>query len=101
MLKANMPVGRANELARQGKLGRTITSVLEDLKPEAAYFTDDHGQRTGYLFLEIDDSSEIPRIAEPWFLALDASVEIHAVMKPEDLARAGTHMERAAKKFGP
>ena len=39
-------------------------------------------------------------IAEPWFLALDAAVEIHPVMAPADLAKAAPFMDEAAKKYG-
>ena len=63
------------------------------------YFTDDKGQRTGYLFLEMQDASQIPAIAEPWFLAFNAGIEIHPVMVPEDLARAGSAIEAAVKKY--
>jgi hypothetical protein len=46
------------------------------------------------------DASQIPAIAEPWFLAFNASIEIHPVMVPEDLSRAGSAIEVAVKKYG-
>jgi hypothetical protein len=99
LVKANIPVEAGNQAARAGKLGATIQSILADLKPEAVYFTDDNGQRTAFLFLEMNDASQIPAIAEPWFLALNASIEIHPVMVPDDLARASSAIEAAAKKY--
>ena len=33
------------------------------------------GRRTGILIIDLTDASDIPRIAEPWFLALNASIE--------------------------
>ena len=69
LVKVNIPVDAGNASAKAGKLGTTIQSILADLKPEAAYFTDDNGQRTAFLFLEMKDASQIPAVAEPWFLA--------------------------------
>ena len=99
LLKVIMDVEAGNRLAKAGKLGTTIQSILADLKPEAAYFLDTNGQRSGLLFLEMQDASQIPAIAEPWFLALNASVEIHPVMVPGDLAKAGSAIEAAVKKY--
>src|SRR5919108_5320660 len=99
LLKVNIPVESGNAAAKAGTLGTTIQSILADLKPEAVYFTDDKGQRTGYLFLDMQDASQIPAIAEPWFLAFGASIEIHPVMVPEDLTRAGPAIEQAVKKY--
>jgi hypothetical protein len=99
LLKVNIPVEAGNAAAKAGKLGTTIQTILAELKPEAAYFTDDNGQRTGFLFLEMQDASRIPAIAEPWFLAFNASIAIHPVMVPEDLAKAGTAIEAAVKKY--
>ena len=88
------------ERAKNGFVGSTIQSILTDLKPEAVYFTDNNGQRAGFIFLEMQDASQIPAIAEPWFLAFNASLEIHPVMTPEDLAKAGGAIEAAVKKYG-
>ena len=99
LLKVNIPVESGNAAAKAGKLGATIQSILAEQKPEAAYFTDDNGQRTALIFLEMKDASQIPAIAEPWFLAFNASVELHPVMVPDDLARAGGAIEQAVKKY--
>ncbi len=99
LLKVNIPVEAGNAAAKAGKLGPTIQSILADLKPEAVYFTADNGQRAGFIFLEMQDASHIPAIAEPWFLAFNASIEIHPVMLPEDLARAGGAIDKAVKRY--
>ena len=99
LVKVNMPVEAGNRLAKAGKLGTTIQSILADLKPETAYFTDNNGQRSGFLFLDMQDASQIPAIVEPWFLAFNASIEIHPVMVPGDLAKAGSAIEAAVKKY--
>ena len=100
LLKVNIPVEAGNAAAKAGKLGEIIQTILADQKPESVYFTDDKGQRTGYIFLEMQDASQIPAIAEPWCLALNASIEIHPVMVPADLAKAGPAIERAVRIYG-
>ena len=100
LVKVNIPVDAGNRAAKAGTMGTTIQSILADLKPEAVYFTDDHGQRTGFLFLDMQDASQIPAIAEPWFLAFHASIEIHPVMVPNDLMQADSAIQAAVKKYG-
>ena len=99
LLKVNIPVDAGNAAAKAGTLGGTIQSILADLKPEAVYFTDDKGQRTAFIFLDMQEASQIPAIAEPWFLAFNAHVEIHPVMVPDDLMKAGPAIEQAVKKY--
>jgi hypothetical protein len=99
LMKVNIPVEAGNAAAKAGKLGATIQSILAELKPEAVYFTDNNGQRAGFIFLELKDAAEIPAIAEPWLLAFNAAIELHPVMVPEDLARAGGGIENAVKKY--
>jgi len=99
LMKVNIPVESGNAAAKTGKLGTTIQSILADLKPEAAYFTDNNGQRTGFIVFEMQDAFRIPAIAEPWFLAFNAGIEIHPVMVPDDLSKAGGAIEKAVKTY--
>jgi hypothetical protein len=100
LLKAEWPVEAGNAAMRSGTLPDTIRSILDDLKPEAAYFLASNGKRTAMLFVEMQDASQIPALAEPWFLAFQASIEMVPVMIPEDLKKAGPAIEQAVKKYG-
>ncbi len=99
LLKVSIPVEKGNAACKAGKLGTTIKAILDEQKPEAAYFTEFEGERTGLIFVDLKDPSEIPVLAEPWFLAFDAAVEFHPAMTPEDLAKAGPAIEAAVKKY--
>jgi hypothetical protein len=100
LLKVTLPVAEANAAAKAGKLGSTIQTIIEEMKPEAAYFTDDDGKRAGYIIFDLKSASQIPSIAEPWMQAFNASIELHPVMVAEDLAKAGPAIDKAVKKYG-
>ena len=99
LLQIEIPVEQGNATIKSGKLPQVIKSVLDELKPEAAYFTEICGKRTGFIIVDIKDASEISKVAEPWFLAFNAAVKLHPVMTFEDLAKAGPSIEAAVKKY--
>lgn len=100
LFKISIPVLEGNMAAVKGKLGSTIESIINQQKPEAAYFGEEEGSRTGYIVVDLKNASEIPRYAEPWFLAFNALIEIHPVMTLQDLKNAGASIEAAAKEYG-
>jgi hypothetical protein len=100
LMKASIPVEAGNATVRNGTIAATIQQILADLKPEAAYFTEDGGQRTGYIFFDMKDSSQVPAVAEPWFLAFNASVTFRPVMTPQDLASGLSGLKDAVDKYG-
>lgn len=100
LLKASMSNEGGNRAVLNGTLASTMKSILDDMKPEATYFTAEDGKRTGYFFLNVQDASEIPGLAEPLFLAFDAEITFSPVMTPQDLMSAGPSIEKAAKKYG-
>jgi hypothetical protein len=100
MITFRIPTERGNAAVRDGSLSDTLQSVLEDLKPEVAYFSDIEGARGGYLVVNMDDASQIPAVAEPLFLAMDATVQVHPVFTPEDMPKAMEGLQQAAQKYG-
>jgi hypothetical protein len=101
LLRVSIPVETGNAAIKAGTLGSTIERILATLKPEAAYFfADDAGNRCGSVVFDMTDSSQMPAIAEPWFLEFKASVSLRPCMSLQDLAKAGPSLAAAAKEFG-
>ena len=100
LLKVSIPTDVGNDRIADGSLSRTIESILNDLKPEAAYFVAEDGQRTAVLFFDLKDSSDLPGVAEPWFLAFNGTVEVTPAMNLDDLMRAAPGIEKAIKSYG-
>lgn len=99
LVKVSLPVEQSNAAFKSGKFAQIVQSIVAEMKPEAAYFTEENGKRGAYIFCDIQDVSQLPAVAEPWFLALNASVEFHPAMTPADLAKAGPAIEQAVKKY--
>jgi hypothetical protein len=100
MMSVSIPVETGNAAAVKGTLVSTIQQILADLRPEAAYFSEDDGARHVTIIFDMRDSSQLPGIAEPWFHALNASVTVRPAMSLQDLADGLHGMQSAAKAYG-
>jgi hypothetical protein len=99
MLMTVLPtVEKFNTLVRKGTAGSTMAKILEAIKPETVYFTEQDGRRSAMLIVDVSDASKVPALAEPWFLAFDADVKFRILMTPQDLQRSG--LEELGKKWG-
>ena len=99
LFKISFPVEAANAAAKKDGL-QAIQRIVQEQKPEAAYFIAEGGKRTGILVMNMGDASQLPAICEPWFLALNAGIEVTPAMVPEDLQKAGPSIEKAVNAYG-
>ncbi len=98
LLNVTFPHDPFNAAVRNGTVGETIDKILKAIKPEAVYFTEQEGHRGAILIVNVENPSQVPALAEPWFLHFHADCKFRIVMTPEDLQRAG--LSELGKKWG-
>ena len=89
LLNVSVPHEPFNTFVRDGTAGQKIGRIVDEIKPEAIYFTEQGGRRGAVVIVDLPEPSKIPALAEPWFLTFNADVEFRVVMSPADLQKAG------------
>ena len=101
VMQISIPVEAGNKAARTGMLGPAFQKMVDAMKPEAAYFTaTSSGERGGFIVFDLADPSQIPAIAEPFFLAFNAKLWFSPATSAADLQKAGPGIEKAVKEYG-
>lgn len=100
ILSVRIPIETGNAALSDPDFGKKMNELLTSIKAQAAYFTCMDGQRGGYIIVDMKDASDLPAIAEPFFLWLKADLTAMPVMRPEDLAKAGPSIAAAVKRWG-
>jgi len=101
VMQISIPVEAGNKAARTGMLGPAFQKMVDAMNPEAAYFTaTSSGERGGFIVFDLADPSQIPAIAEPFFLAFNAKLWFSPAMSAADLQKAGPGIEKAVKEYG-
>jgi len=97
LLHVRFPHEPFNTALKDGTAGTKMRRILDEMKPEAVYFSEYKGRRGAILIVNLDNPSKVPSFAEPWFITFNADCEFHVVMTPEDLAKAG--LDELGKKW--
>lgn len=85
LIRISMDVERGNAVIKDGTLPNLIEETIARLHPEATYFYPEHGKRCAVFVCDMNDQSDIPVIAEPFFLQTGAQVEFIPCMNLDDL----------------
>lgn len=94
LFRATFPAEASNAAIKDGRLEKILQTMVDRLTPEACYFFAECGKRSAFVVFDMKDSSDIPSIAEPFFMELNANVEFAPVMNFDDV-RLG--LEKAFK----
>jgi len=100
MIKFSFPVETGNSAIRDGKVEKVVQGIFEELKPEAAYFFPEGGERAGLFVINMTESSQVAEIAERFFFGLNARIELVPVMAPEDLKIGLSRMQDIIQRYG-
>jgi hypothetical protein len=94
MLKVRTDTEKTNGVIRNGTMTKPIQEAVEQITPEAAHFTSEKGRRTASMFFDVEDSSQMPVISEPFLTHLGAEVSCAPVMNLEDVRKGLAQLER-------
>jgi hypothetical protein len=100
IMKVRFPNETGNIRLKDPLFGKKMKEILSEVKAEAVYFGTICGNRGCYIIVNMDNASQIPAIAEPFFSWLNADIDFIPVMTLEDLAKAGPAIEAVNKKWG-
>jgi hypothetical protein len=89
IVEASFPLEPFNTYVRKGVAGEKIGEVLDSIKPETAYFTDNGLGRGVLMIVDLADMSKVPHITEPLMLNFGATVHYRIAISPDDLQAAG------------
>ena len=85
LMTVEMDAEASSRAIKDGSLPKLMESALEQMHPEAAYFTTHEGHRTAYIVFDLQETSQMVQIAEPFFAAVAAKIDWSPVMNPQDL----------------
>ncbi|WP_421723284.1 hypothetical protein [Bauldia sp.] len=74
MLKVQIPVEAGNRAVADGTMKSIIEDTMEQIKPEAAYFSQEDGLRTIYFVYQVTDNATFAAVHEPLMQGLGARV---------------------------
>ena len=100
MIKFTFPADTGNDAIRSGKFEKVFKQIAQELKPEAAYFFPQGGERGGLIVVDMASSSQIVEIAERFFFGLNAKVEMVPVMALEDLQQGLSGIQGIVQRYG-
>ena len=98
MLKVQIPVEAGNRAVQDGTLPQTLAGFMEEFKPEAAYFLTEGGMRTALFVIDLKKESDIPYVAERFFMGFNAAVTASPVINADDLKAGIAKIENSPKK---
>lgn len=87
MLKVLIPTDAGNDAVKDGSLAKLFGDTIRKLNAEASYFVAQDGLRCALIFFDMKESSELPAIAEPLFMGLNAEIEVIPAMNADDLKK--------------
>jgi hypothetical protein len=85
LMTVEMDTEAGNRGIKEGSLPKLMESLLDQLHPEAAYFTTHDGKRTAYVVFDLQDAAQMVQIAEPLYAGLNAKIDWSPAMNPQDL----------------
>jgi hypothetical protein len=99
MFEFRVPTQSGNDAVRSGKIGKVLTKLGEEFKPEAMYFYPAEGMRAGCIFIQSDDPAVCVAVGERLWFGLQAQVKVTPVMNAEELGKGLADLPKIVQNY--
>jgi hypothetical protein len=82
-----MPTEHGNKLLQDPDFAKKLEGMLNQIKPEAVYFTPVEGDRGIYMIINLASADMIARTFEPVWQTLNCKLDLTPVMELSDLKK--------------
>jgi hypothetical protein len=87
LIPAIMPTEAGNKAVQDPNFLKNLEDYMNKTKPEATYFFEAGGDRVAAFVVDMQSADQIPALAEPLFIGLEAKVEFHPAMNFDELKK--------------
>jgi hypothetical protein len=99
LLKVQYETAAANEGLRSGRIGQNMPTMLEQLKPEAAYFVNNDGKRTAFVVFDLENNAQLVHMVEPFYHLANAEVEVTPAVTLDELRQGIQGVPETLQRF--
>ena len=87
LVRARIPTEAGNKIVQDPDFLKKLEEYMDKVKPEAAYFLPQAGERSSAFIVNIESNYQLPSFVEPLFGWMGANVEVIPVMNFDDLKK--------------
>ena len=87
LIRAKIPTEAGNKMVQDPDFLKKLEEYMNKVKPEAAYFLPQAGERSAAFIANIESNDQIPSFVEPLFQWMGANVEVIPVMSFDDIKK--------------
>jgi len=87
LVRLHMPTEHGNKMLQDPNFPKKLEGVLNQIKPEAVYFTPIEGERGIYMIVNLPSADMIATIVEPLWMTFNCKLDLTPVMELSDLQK--------------
>jgi len=87
LVRLHMPTEHGNKLLQDPDFAKKLEGMLNQIKPEAVYFTPIEGERGIYMIVNLASADMMARTFEPVWQTLNCKLDATPVMELADLKK--------------
>jgi hypothetical protein len=94
LLRLRMPTEHGNKMLQDPNFPKKLEGILNQIKPEAVYFSPMDGERGIYLVVNLPSADMIATIVEPLWMTFNCKLDLEPLMELADLQKGLQNLKK-------